>query len=73
MKRSRLLRQAWLLGYRNWLVEQRAIRKRRGIWSDQDATGEFPAGHPDEEIIVGFRAWKVWKDHFSIKRRYDKD
>ncbi len=31
---------------------------------------EFPEGHPDEEIIVGFRAWKKWKKHFSIQRRY---
>lgn len=58
--------------YRDWLVEQRLARKRQGIWSDQDITGEFPAGHPDEEIIVGCRAWKRWKNHFSIKRQYEK-
>ncbi len=55
--------------YRDWLVEQRLERKKEGIWSDGDATGEFPDGHPDEEIIVGYRAWKKWKDHFSIKRQ----
>lgn len=58
--------------YRDWLVEQRMVRKQKGIWRDQDITGEFPAGHPDEEIIVGFRAWKRWKSHFSIKRQYHK-
>lgn len=55
--------------YRDWLVEQRLERKKQGIWSAGDATGEFPEGHPDEEIIVGYRAWKKWKDHFSIKRQ----
>jgi hypothetical protein len=58
--------------YRDWLVEQRLARKRQGIWSDRNITGEFPAGHPDEEIIVGCRAWKRWKDHFSIKRQYEE-
>lgn len=58
--------------YRDWLVEQREVRKRKGIWSDADDPREFPAGHPDEEIIVGFRAWKQWKDHFSIKRRFTR-
>jgi hypothetical protein len=58
--------------YRDWLVEQRQVRKQRGVWSDKDAIGEFPIGHPDEEIIVGFRAWKAWKDHFAIKRRYSR-
>ena len=58
--------------YRDWLVEQRLGRKQKGIWSDKDITNEFPAGHPDEEVIVGFRAWKKWKEHFSIKRQYVK-
>ncbi|MCL4474695.1 MAG: sulfotransferase [Nitrospirae bacterium] len=56
--------------YRDWLAEQRMIRKQKGIWSDRDITNEFPAGHQDEEYIVGFRAPKRWKEHFSIKRRY---
>ncbi len=56
--------------YRDWLVEQRMVRKQKGIWGDRDVTGEFPAGHSDEEYIVGFRAPKRWKEHFSIKRRY---
>ena len=58
--------------YRDWLVEQRQVRKQTGLWSDQDLAGEFPIGHPDEEIIVGFRAWKKWKDHFAIKRQYTR-
>jgi hypothetical protein len=48
------------------------VRKQKGIWNNADATNEFPAGHPDEEIIVGFRAWQRWKTHFSIKRQYNK-
>lgn len=56
--------------YREWLVAQRMIRKQKGIWSDRDITNEFPAGHPDEDYIVGFRAPKRWKEHFSIKRQY---
>ena len=58
--------------YRDWLVDQRAARKERGIWKDEDDPHEFPAGHPDEEIIVGFRAWKKWKDHFNIRRRHTR-
>jgi hypothetical protein len=58
--------------YRDWLVEQRQIRKQKGIWSDAATEPEFPIGHPDEEIIVGFRAWQKWKQHFSIKRQYDR-
>jgi hypothetical protein len=58
--------------YRDWLVDQRAARKKQGIWSDADDPKEFPVGHPDEEVIVGFRAWSRWKQHFSIKRRYEK-
>lgn len=56
--------------YRDWLVEQRLVRKQQGIWSDKDATHEFPEGHSAEEYIVGFRAPRRWKEHFSIKRRY---
>ncbi|OQX04793.1 MAG: sulfotransferase family protein, partial [Desulfobulbaceae bacterium A2] len=58
--------------YRDWLVEQRQLRKQAGIWRDEDNPREFPVGHPDEEIIVGFRAWQQWKSHFSIKRKYEK-
>ncbi|OQX04872.1 MAG: sulfotransferase family protein, partial [Desulfobulbaceae bacterium A2] len=58
--------------YRDWLVDQRQLRKQAGIWSEQDDPREFPVGHPDEEIIVGCRAWRPWKNHFSIKRKYEK-
>jgi hypothetical protein len=58
--------------YRDWLVDQRQVRKQKGVWSDSDAVAEFPIGHPDEEIIVGYRAWQKWKAHFSIKRQYGK-
>ncbi len=59
--------------YRDWLVEQREKRRQKGIWGDNDTPeNEFPIGHPDEEIIVGFRAWKKWKEHFSIKYQYTR-
>lgn len=58
--------------YRDWLVEQRQIRKQQGIWSERNVVPEFPVGDPDEEIIVGYRAWKKWKEHFGIKRQYDR-
>ncbi len=58
--------------YRDWLVEARETRRKQGIWNDKDDPKEFPVGHPDEEIIVGYRAWREWKQHFSIKRRYTR-
>lgn len=57
--------------YRDWLVDQREARKREGIWTDADVPQDmFPIGHPNEELIVGYRAWKKWKEHFRIKRQY---
>lgn len=56
--------------YRDWMVDQREERKRRGIWSEADAPRVFPVGDPHEELIIGYRAWKQWKEHFSIKRQY---
>lgn len=58
--------------YRDWLVDQRETRRKQGIWCDEDDPKEFPVGHPDEEIIVGYRAWLEWKKHFCIKRRYTR-
>lgn len=56
--------------YRDWLVDQREERRRKGIWKEEDDPKVFPVGDPNEELIVGFRAWKKWKEHFSIKRQY---
>lgn len=56
--------------YRDWLVDQREERRRKGIWNEADAPKVFPVGDPNEELIIGFRAWKQWKDYFSIKRQY---
>lgn len=58
--------------YRDWLVEQRELRRQKGLWNEKNAPKEFPIGHPDEEAIVGYRAWKRWKEHFSIKRQYHR-
>ena len=57
--------------YNDWLVDQREERKRKGIWKDSDVPkDQFPIGHPDEELIMGQRAWRRWKEYFCIKRRY---
>jgi sulfotransferase family protein len=57
--------------YNDWLVDQREERKRRGIWRDSDVPkGQFPIGHPHEEMIVGQRAWRYWKEYLCVKRRY---
>jgi hypothetical protein len=57
--------------YNDWLVDQREERKRRGLWKDADVQkSQFPIGHPHEEMIMGQRAWRYWKDYLCVKRRY---
>ena len=57
--------------YNDWLVDQREERKRGGLWKDSDAPrDQFPLGHRHEEMIMGQRAWRYWKDYLCIKRRY---
>jgi hypothetical protein len=57
--------------YNDWLVDQRAERKRRGLWKDADVPkNQFPLGHPHEEMIAGQRAWRYWKEYLCVKRRY---
>jgi hypothetical protein len=56
--------------YNDWLVDQREERRKKGIWRDGDVPREFPLGHPHEEMIMGQRAWRVWKERFSVKRQY---
>jgi hypothetical protein len=57
--------------YNDWLVDQRAERKRAGLWKDSDVpNNQFPIGHPHEEMIMGQRAWRYWKEYLCVKRRY---
>src|SRR5262245_7841613 len=57
--------------YNDWLVDQRDERKRRGIWRDADVPkDQFPLGHRHEEMIMGQRAWRYWKEYLCVKRRY---
>lgn len=57
--------------YNDWLVDQREQRRRQGVWRAADVpTNQFPLGHPHEELIMGQRAWRRWKDHFTVKRQY---
>lgn len=57
--------------YNDWLVDQREERKRSGLWTDADVPkNQFPIGHPHEEMIMGQRASRYWKDYLCVKRRY---
>lgn len=56
--------------YNDWLVDQREDRRRKGFWSAAKVPDAFPIGHPHEEMIMGQRAWRLWKDYFCVKRRY---
>ncbi len=57
--------------YNDWLVDQREERKRKGVWKDSDVPkDQFPIGHPHEELIMGQRAWRRWKEYLCVKRRY---
>jgi hypothetical protein len=56
--------------YIDWLVDQREERKRKGIWKESDTLKVFPMDGPNEELIMGQRAWRKWKNYFCVKRRY---
>lgn len=56
--------------YNDWLIDQRAERKQKGIWSEADDPKMFPVGDPNEELIMGQRAWTEYKKLFCIKRQY---
>ena len=57
--------------YNDWLVDQREERRRRGVWDDSRMRDKpFPVGHPHEEMIMGQRAWRRWKEYLCVKRRY---
>jgi hypothetical protein len=64
-------RIAWE-SYHDWLIDRREERRKRGIWHDDGRPRPFPAGHPHEGHITGQRAPRQWKEHFGIKRRYDR-
>jgi hypothetical protein len=54
--------------YNDWLVEQREERRRRGVWVGDGAPLAWP-----EELVMGQRAPRRWKEHFAVKRRYGSD
>ena len=56
--------------YIEWLVDQREVRKRQGIWTDADVPDQFPIGDPNEDTIMGRGAPRKWKTEFGIPRRY---
>lgn len=56
--------------YNDWLVDQREERRKKGVWNSIDTPHVFPAGDPDEEMIMGQRAWRRWKEYLCVKRQY---
>jgi hypothetical protein len=56
--------------YNDWLLDQRAARRRAGVWKDHPDHPPFPIGTEHEELVQGFRAWRRWKEAFGVKRRY---
>jgi len=56
--------------YNDWLFDQRAARKLRGVWTDANAPANGVSGHPFEDLMTGVRAPKRWKWHFAFKRQY---
>jgi len=56
--------------YNDWLVDQREARRRAGLWSSHPTPAPFPINTPYEELVQGFRAARVWKEAFGVKRRY---
>jgi Sulfotransferase family len=56
--------------YNDWLIDQREERRRRGVWNETDVPQRFPIGDSNEELFMGQRAWRIWKEYFCIKRRY---
>jgi len=56
--------------YNDWLVDQREQRRRQGLWSRHPEPRPFPIGDPNEELIMGQRAWRKWKEHLGVKRQY---
>lgn len=56
--------------YNDWLIDQREERRRQGLWKAMDVPKAFPIGHPHEEMIMGQRAWRKWKDYLCVKRKY---
>jgi hypothetical protein len=56
--------------YNDWLMDQREARKEKGIWKEAPKPLPFPIGDPHEELIMGQRAWRRWKEYLCVKRRY---
>jgi hypothetical protein len=57
--------------YNDWLVDQREARRRAGLWNASEIPTAFPIGHPHEEMIMGQRAPRKWKDYLCVKRQYN--
>jgi hypothetical protein len=59
--------------YNDWLIDQRAERRRRGVWTDAPPPRFAPLLDWDEEFLAGQRAPRRWKDHLAVKRRHQAD
>jgi hypothetical protein len=56
--------------YNDWLIDQREERRKKGVWREPQGKKPFPIGDPNEELIMGQRAWRKWKNHLCVKRHY---
>ena len=56
--------------YNDWLIDQREKRRKKGVWNLKNVPKHFMIGHPHVEMIMGMRAWRKWKECFSVKRQY---
>ena len=57
--------------YNDWLIDQREARRRAGLWRAGDLPNAFPIGDPHEEMIMGQRASRKWKEYLCVKRQYN--
>ncbi len=64
----------WIIfeSYGDWLIDQREVRRRAGVWSEVPDPPPFPIGHPHEEYYAGMRALRKWKQHLAVKRDYSR-
>jgi len=64
----------WIVNesYNDWLMEQREVRRRAGLWAEIPLPAPFPIGHKHEEYLSGMRAMDSWKHHFGVKREYSR-
>jgi len=59
-----------LESYHDWLIDQREVRRQKGVWSEADKPAGGVQDDPFFEHIIGLRAPRAWKERLGIKRQY---